>query len=509
MKISSNIFILSFALFITLLNYKFFEFAINKAGFYENKIVILTLPVLFFALLIIAFSLLFLPYLTKPLSIFIGISGIAGAYFMNTYGTIIDSDMIRNAVQTDVKEVKDLLNWDIILWILGAVFVVIIVVKTKIIYSKVLHEIKIRSIFIVAALAIFGASFGIFSKNFIPFFRNYPEIRFFTTPFYPIYSIIKFTKSLTPKAEFQKIGLDATLKDDKKRLFVLVVGETARAANYSLNNYMKNDTNPYSKENGVLSFTNFYSCGTSTAISVPCMFSNLTKKTFSPSKANNTGNLLDVFTVANIDVSWFGNNSGWCKGVCDRLQNAKNYGGEGFDEVMLKDINSKIQNASKNSFIVVHLQGSHGPTYFKRYPKEFDKFNPACDTAVLKDCTHDEIVNTYDNTILYTDYVMNKIINMLKDSKFETGLLYVSDHGESLGENGLYLHGMPYAFAPDFQIHVPAILWLNDNKKLDELSRLKDENLSQDYVFHSMLGFFSIDSNVYDNNLDLFAKDIK
>lgn len=506
MTISSNKFILYFALFITVLNYQFFAFAFKNVDFYDNVLVLLTLPILFFSLIVFIFSLLFLPYITKALAIFLTIIGVVGAYFMSAYSVIIDSEMIRNAVQTDIKEVRDLLNINMVFWIFLAFIAVFMILKVKITKTNMLKALKYRSLLCATSLILFGLLFAGLSKSYIPFFRTYNHIRFFSTPFYPLYSSYKYVKSLAPKAKFKAIGLDAKQTKEQKKLFVFVAGETARSANYSLNGYEIHDTNPYSKANEILSFSKFSSCGTSTAISLPCMFSNLTRSNFSPDIAANTGNLLDVLETAGINVSWIGNNSGYCKGVCVRLKDAKNFGGDSYDGVMLEEIQNKIQNAKESSFIVVHLQGSHGPTYFKRYPKEFSKFSPTCDTATLKDCTYEEIVNTYDNTILYTDYIINKIVDMLKESKFQTGLFYVSDHGESLGENGIYLHGIPYSLAPDFQTKVPAMLWLEDKDKLENLKSLKDKSFSQDNIFHTMLGFFGIQTSVYDKNLDIMQE---
>lgn len=506
MTISSNKFILYFALFITVLNYQFFAFAFKNVDFYDNVLVLLTLPILFFSLIVFIFSLLFLPYLTKALAIFLTIIGVVGAYFMSAYSVIIDSEMIRNAVQTDIKEVRDLLNINMVFWIFLAFIAVFMILKVKITKTNMLKALKYRSLLCATSLILFGVIFASLSKDYIPFFRTYNQIRFFSTPFYPLYSSYKYVKSLDPKAEFKAIGLDATMQKDQKMLFVFVAGETARAANYSLNGYEIHDTNPYSKANEILSFSKFSSCGTSTAISLPCMFSNLTRNNFSPDIAANTGNLLDVLETAGVKVSWIGNNSGSCKGICTRLNDIKNFGGDSYDGVMLQEIKSQIQNAKESSLIVVHLQGSHGPTYFKRYPKEFAKFSPTCDTATLKDCTYEEIVNTYDNTILYTDYIINQIVDMLKESKFQTGLFYVSDHGESLGENGVYLHGAPYFLAPDFQTKVPAMLWLEDKDKLENLKSLKDKSFSQDNIFHTMLGFFGIQTSVYDKNLDIMQE---
>lgn len=159
-----------------------------------------------------------------------------------------------------------------------------------------------------------------FSKALVPFFRQNKSVRFFTLPFYPIYSSIKFVKKeFGAKPEFIKFG-DEILSDNSKKLFIFIVGETQRSQNYSLNGYTANDTNFYTKnEKNLVSFSNFHSCYTSTAISLPCMFSDLSRSDFSVKKAENRENLINILQNVGVDVYWFDNNNGGCKGVCNRI----------------------------------------------------------------------------------------------------------------------------------------------------------------------------------------------
>lgn len=257
-------------------------------------------------------------------------------------------------------------------------------------------------------------------------------------------------------------------------MLVLIVGETARAQNFSLYGYEKN-TNPLLSENKeIITFKDVSSCGTATAISLPCMFSHLDKKQFNLTDANFTQNLLDIAKLAGYDVIWKDNDDG-CKKVCNRVHkiDAKIgnkqpfcFGNYCHDDILLDGLNEELNNINKDTLIVLHTMGSHGPTYYKRYPEQFKKFTPTCDTANLQDCTQEQIINTYNNTIVYTDYIISSVIDILKNQKqLETAMLYVSDHGESLGENNIYLHGLPYAIAPKEQKQVPMILWLSDTKK--------------------------------------------
>ena len=224
-------------------------------------------------------------------------------------------------------------------------------------------------------------------------------------------------------------------------------------------------------------------------------------------------------------MQWIDNNTG-CQGVCNRipyesLANSKDpkYCAKGncYDEILLDGLQARIDKSfdenKKDKLIVLHLNGNHGPTYHKRYPKEFRKFTPACETNQLINCTQKEVVNAYDNAILYTDYLLAKTLEVLKSNSadYNTSMLYISDHGESLGENNLYLHGLPYLVAPDYQKKVPKLLWLSDGYQqsygLDKscLSQKSDEQYSHDNFFHSMLGLLSIQTGVYNSELDIFS----
>ena len=240
----------------------------------------------------------------------------------------------------------------------------------------------------------------------------------------------------------------------------MVVGETVRAANWGLDGYAR-QTTPQLKQLGVINFSDVASCGTDTETSVPCMFSAIGRRDYDEDRIRRSESLLHVLRRAGFDVIWRDNNTG-CKGVCagfredrvDRLP-AADLCEEGvcFDEALLKGIDSLLKDRSGNLFIVLHQVGNHGPAYFNRYPSAFRRFTPTCDTSELRACTREEIVNTYDNAILYTDHFLARAVDFLasKEAEYTTAMLYVSDHGESLGEAGLYLHGIPYAIAPTVQ----------------------------------------------------------
>jgi len=159
---------------------------------------------------------------------------------------------------------------------------------------------------------------------------------------------------------------------------------------------------------------------------------------------------------------------------------------------------------------VLHQMGNHGPAYYKRYPKQFEQFTPACKTNQLEECSIEEINNAYDNAIRYTDYFLASTIKLLKkyDNKFETSMVYISDHGESLGEKGIYLHGMPDFMAPDEQKNVGAIFWFGqhvDAKTRNTFSAKQSQMFSHDNIFHTLLGMFEIRTQAYDRELDMVS----
>jgi lipid A ethanolaminephosphotransferase len=177
---------------------------------------------------------------------------------------------------------------------------------------------------------------------------------------------------------------------------------------------------------------------------------------------------------------------------------------------MLPILEEKIKNQNKNMMIVLHMMGSHGPSYYQRYPEAFRKFMPTCDTSDIQKCSHEEIVNTYDNTILYTDFILSSVIDIAKKfSDRKIAIIFVSDHGQSLGENGTYLHGLPYAIAPQEQKHIPVMLWLSDvaQNRIDHACMKEKANnipILHDHIFHSVIGLMQIKTSLLDQSLDIF-----
>jgi lipid A ethanolaminephosphotransferase len=459
------------------------------------------------------------PLLKPVLAILLVISSMTN-YFMLSYGIIIDEFMIHNVLETNSSESMDLLSLSFVLhlFLLGLLpaFLLINLKREKRSWQKeAISSVKIFSV----SLLLITVTLLTFNRYYTSFFREYKPLRYYANPAYGMYCmgriLTNYFSNPIPK-ERKIIGADAkTPEDDENReLVILVVGEAARWDHFSLNGYER-QTNPTLEHEDILNFFQMYSCGTSTAISVPCMFSSYSRKEYSNSKAKSTQNLLDVLKTAGVEILWRDNNSD-SKGVAECIpyqdyktpENNTICDVECRDEGMLVGLDDFIKSIPHGDvFIVLHQMGNHGPAYYKRYPPGYDLFTPVCETNQLQDCSPQEIINAYDNAIVYTDFFLSKVISLLKefDGPFETALFYISDHGESLGENGLYLHGMPYFMAPEAQKHVPAFLWLGEHFQIDKktLYEKADNPYSQDNLFHTILGIFEIQTEVYDRNMDI------
>lgn len=452
----------------------------------------------------------------------------SAAYFMDRFGVLIDTVMIENIVQTSAKEAAGLLSITLLvrIMLLGVVpawLVVSFWPSTQENRLNLFTRLKITGLLAVLIVAIILP----FTAGYITFVREHKIVRFYANPIYPFYSVIKYGASLiptSPKGPLKEIAEDAKLIDPSKRreLIIFVVGETARADRFSLNGYAR-ETNPLLAKENVVSLKNVTSCGTSTAVSVPCMFSSLGRKGYDKETALEQENALDVLADHDIQILWRDNNSD-SKGVATRMEyqdyksptlNTVCDSGECRDIGMLNGLDDYVaQHQDKDILIVLHQMGNHGPEYYRRYPKEFEKFKPMCMTGELKDCTQEEVDNSYDNAILYTDYFLANVINFLKkyDKDHETAMLYVSDHGESLGEHGFYLHAAPYAIAPKEQTHVPAIVWMGKHfdYQPEQLKPYENTPLSHDDVFCTLLVAYELQSKfckakdpVLMENLDL------
>lgn len=527
-NINSTAFIfLTSAYFAFILNVKFWRFAFEKISIDNagTAFFVMTLPFFIFVPLFWFFCLIVVPRIAKPAVILLLFLSAASSYALSNLGVVINSDMIRNIAETNVRETADLFTWNAFFYVLAAGGLpAAAVCMTRIEFSPFKKELRRRLTFFLTGLAVLGVFGAVSYKEYASFGRNNRQVRHYINTFNYIYAVARYyQRSRSADRKFVVLDESPRIKPRKspeKRVVVLVVGETARAQNFSLYGYKK-ETNPLLAQNKeIIVFKDVSSCGTATAVSLPCMFSVLPKKDFDVTDANFTQNLLDIAQSAGYDVEWKDNDDG-CKKVCNRVKtiDAKTgnkkpfcFGDYCHDGILIDGLDERLASVEKDTLIVLHAMGSHGPTYYKRYPDAFKRFNPTCDTANLQDCPREQIVNTYDNTIAYTDHVIASVIEVLKrHPELQSSMLYMSDHGESLGENNIYLHGLPYAFAPDYQKKVPMILWLSDSLKQSAAlnasclkQKAEKESFSHDNYFHSVLRLLGVQTTAYDAKLDVF-----
>jgi lipid A ethanolaminephosphotransferase len=502
------------AFIFSLVNFVFLNVILRNAN---DSIVATALIAILFCIQLFTVNLLAFPVITKPLFIVLFFISASILYFMNTFGIVVDSDMIQNVFETHMSEALDLLTVKLVIYL--AIFGCLpslIVWNVDVDYQGFVKS-KII-LFLISLIATALIAYPLYQK-ISSFGRNNQHSQKLIVPSNFIYGTIRYAQTFQ-KQEF--VILDENAKyvpanSDNKRVIVMIVGETTRSANWQLDGYNR-PTNPLLSQQDIISFKKTASCGTSTAISVPCMFSSLTQADFDSGNAKNRENVLDII-ARKLDVVWFDNDGG-SKGTAKRVEYIEISQEDDpdfcdseycFDSALIQKLQDKLQNITQDTLIVLHTIGSHGPTYYKRYPPEFAKFQPACNTRNIDQCTREEVVNVYDNTVLYADFIVNAAIEEVKKyPQYESGLLFVSDHGESLGENGIFLHGLPYSIAPNEQKEVPFLFYANEtmraNSGLDyECMKKKAAGgqFSQDYIFSTLLNLTQFQSVLYSPQLDI------
>jgi lipid A ethanolaminephosphotransferase len=520
--------ILGVALFITLVdNQAFFASALAATQGNEHRT-----GILFSMFALVAGPMTLILALAPGRRAFKALAGIlllaaAGAgYFMSKYGVLIDSSMIRNLAETDVREASPLVTPALFLHIgiygLAPAILVFLLPLGRIGWKRE-FALRVSTAFasiVVVTLTVYAnfaalASFGAENHG----------LRMQMNPLYPLYAVYSYATRAHDKPPLVREPIDASRRTapapgEKPLLLVFVMGETARADRFSLNGYTR-DTNRYTREHDVVNFPDVRSCGTSTADSVPCLFSGLGHAAFSHAAAARQETLPQLLARLGVAVAWRDNSTG-CKHLClpatyEALAGANDpalcHDNVCVDEILLKDFTRLLADGPRDRFIVLHQRGSHGPAYYTDTPLWSKGWLPECQAADLPDCTSAEINNAYDNTILYTDYFLARVIEKLDEqsAQYRTAMIYVSDHGESLGENGLFLHGLPYSIAPDEQTRVPMLFWASRDFYVGEhvdrscLQHDARQPTSHDAIFHSVLPLFDVTSPVYDQSLDVLA----
>jgi len=493
----------------------------HQAAFLPQLLFMTCSVIMVFCSILFTTALFSFRSLFKGVLVLFLITGACASYFMDHYQIVLDRDMIRNILETDPGEAEELFSFGLLAHVLiSGIVPAVLVIITRLQPTSWLKNLGQRTAMMTGALALFLAAAFCQYQDFASVFRNHRELRYLLVPSGYTYALgtfisDQFKSGVEPHLQ---LGLDAhqgkasaVASTGRKRLLVMVVGETARAADFGLSGYQRNTT-PRLQQEPVVYFSNVHSCGTSTAVSVPCLFSYYGHQDYDADKIRHTDNLLDILQRAGVSVLWLDNNSG-CKGVCSRvpyedLSKSKDPNlcndHECFDMVLLHNLAARIDQMKDGGVIVLHQKGSHGPGYFLRTPEQFKQFTPECHSTELQQCSQTEIRNAYDNTMYYTDYVLANLIGLLqhKADQYDSAMLYVSDHGESLGENNLYLHGLPYSIAPDEQTHVPMVLWLSHHFASDLginqecLHQVSSNAFSHDNIFDTVLDMMNVETEV-------------
>jgi lipid A ethanolaminephosphotransferase len=473
----------------------------------------------------------------KPLWFAVVVIAAVAQYYMQSYRVVMDPSMLANAMQTDVHEVHDLLSWRLLFQVLlVAALPAWALWRVRVVPMGFVSQAWRNALLLLAAVAVAVAGALAMGRELAPLMRNNVHLRYMMNPLASIYSagavairpMFKHSRKLIPVSGGAALGASYA-SQARPPLFVLVVGETARADHFALNGYAR-DTTPELAARKVLSWRDVHSCGTNTLASVPCMFSPLGKTAFEARK-DDYENLMDVLQASGLAVFWLDNQAGGCKGVCDRVPHASAFdtvdprvksalceGDECLDDVMLHGLDARLaalppERRSKGVVLVMHQMGSHGPAYYKRSSPDAKRFLPECKSNALAECSHAELMNGFDNSIAYTDRFLGKTIDWLKakSGSYDPALLYLSDHGESLGEYGLFLHGVPYSFAPEVQKHIPMVAWFGDGMSArDRLSHScmeagLDTPLTHDNLYHTVLGLMDVKTPSYKPALDALA----
>lgn len=514
--------ILLSALLLTLLyNFAFFDNILREYSPGDgNLLFVLSLGVFLFALTALLLGLLCNCVTIKPvLMVIFPVAALAG-YFMDHYHIVVDAAMLGNVMATDTREVEDLLSIRLVVsFLCFGVLPAWLISRIRVRRLPARHALYKKLQVTLGALALIALLVIAQGTRYAGFFREHKSLRYYANPVTALYSMGRLAADLSAGAGTtarEPIGLDARIPptDLDRELIILVVGETARADHFSLQGYPRR-TNPNLENEDVLYFPHVTSCATSTAVSLPCMFSLATAGEFDRDEAGRVENLLDVLQHAGVHVLWRDNNSD-SKGVAAGIPH-EDFRSPDVNPVcdtecrdigMLAGLDDWIASTGDGDIVIVlHQMGNHGPAYYKRYPDAFEVFTPACTTVALEDCTPEEINNAYDNAIVYTDYFLSRVIEFLGDydDTFETAMFYISDHGESLGEHGMYLHGLPNFMAPEEQRHVPALMWFGKHYDIDKglVARRRQEAWSHDNYFHTVLGFMEIETDVYEPDLDI------
>ena len=495
-----------FVLLICIMNFLFFHYPFFKYVFSNVDYTTFSGALLCFSMLILVvlanfFFFYILFYISKIVgkifTIITFLINSVAVYFINSYSVIIDESMISNILNTNFDESSAFFSFKLILYlicfgILPSIFIFKAKIE-KVSFKKFMIQTGINLGLILLIVVANAANVLWIDKNSkVVGGLAMPWSYAVNTPLYYIHEAKKNQKEI--------LLPDATITNDEKSVMVLVIGESARSENFSLYGYSKN-TNPLlSKIENLHSF-NASSCATYTTAGLKCILEH--------ENSNDLYVILpNYFSRIDVDVIWRTTNWGEPPVHIEKykkrenlIENCEGIGCD-YDEILLAGLKDEILNSNKKKILIIlHTSTSHGPTYSKKYPPQFEVFKPVCNSVEVANCSQEELINAYDNTIVYTDFILSSVIETLKElPDYKSSMIYVSDHGESLGEKNLYMHGVPMSLAPKQQYEIPFIVWLSDGSK--ELK--KNNALTQNHVFHSVMNFLGITSPIYNEEMNIY-----
>ncbi len=416
-------------------------------------------------------------------------------YFINTYNVLIDASMMGNVFNTQFSEASSFFSWTAVAYalILGVV-PSILLCRKQIDYGSIRLFLRNLAISLVVVGSVVAGNY----KNTFWVDRHAPIIGSKLLPWSYIVNSVRYYNQWKRANQKEILLPDAEEISDSKDICVLIIGESARSANFSLYGYERN-TNPLMTEDGVTALKARAS-HTNTLNAVRAILHH------KPSRELHE--ILPNYLARNgVDVMWRSSNWGTpplhfekilSKGKLKELYPEAD---NNHDGILFHGLKEEIlESKSDKIFIGIHTYTSHGPEYYSNTPDEFKRFMPECRTVEMANAKREELINAYDNTILYTDHLVHSVIEVLREFPDRRAcVIFISDHGESLGEGGLYMHGVPMNVAPAEQLDIPFIVWTSDNAKIKDI-----EQADHYYIYHSVLNFLGIKSSFYDETKNIF-----
>ena len=435
--------------------------------------------------------------------------------------SIIAVDMFTNLFTTNVSEAGELLG-NIYPAIIGVciIYIPLIFIAIRSIRRdiKSSSQQRIRIVLVGATLLVAGGGSALISAH-----RNSEfGIKYHIFPVNVIHNIQltihRWHKSQDfpqTSKEFRFHAVKGQQDSVRREVYVMVIGEASRAASWQLFGYERETTPRLSQQANLVAFRDILTQSNTTHKSVPIILSGASAENFDSIWVQKS--MLTLFKEAGFRTVFISNQppnrslidffANEADTTIDITSHNSNFGVEHLDEEVIPILKKQIASSDDNLFVVIHTYGSHF-AYFKRYSKEFAQFKPDYALAV-KRSSRQEVINSYDNSILYTDYVLSKVIATLDNANVCSALLYCADHGEDLMDDRRYrfLHASPTTTY--YQLHVAAFAWFSNRyrsvfpEKYVAAMANRDAAGTTGNLFHTIADMASIESRYVDPSRSL------